>query len=300
MSHSSKSAVFTALASNGAIALGKFGAAFWTNSGSMLAEAIHSSADCLNQILILIGMKRSEKPATKHNPLGHGKEIFFWSLLVAMLLFFVGGAYSIMEGFHRIMHPEPMENALLAAGILLFAVILEWKSFASALGALKAERGSDSLIQWAKKTKDTGLLIVTGEDAAALLGLVFALIAVGLTAITGNPIYDAVGSVVIGGLLIAMAVGLTNEIRSLIIGESAGDTVENKIREICGLNGFEVLNLITIQYGHKVMVAIKAKPVELKGMSGVELISQINRTEAAIKQALPQVGWNFFEPDVVE
>ncbi|HET8688259.1 MAG TPA: cation diffusion facilitator family transporter [Methanosarcina sp.] len=300
MSHSeSKSAVLLSLGANAAVAVSKFGAAGWTGSGSMLAEAIHSSADCLNQIFLLVGMKRSDAPACKDHPLGHGKEIFFWSMLVAMLLFFVGGVYSIMEGTHRVLHPEPIEHAGIAVGILFFAVVLEWKSLAAALQALKSERGSDTLMQWVRKTKNTDLLIVTGENTAALAGLAIALVAIGASLITGNPVYDAIGSIAVGLLLVGVAFVLTKEIHSLLIGEHAGDEYDSTVRKVCAENGFNVLNIISIANGNKVMLAVKAVPVNTSGMSADDLINLVNQTEAAIKKVLPKTGWIFFEPDHV-
>ncbi len=298
MSHgNSKSAVLMALGSNATIAISKFVAAFWTSSGAMMAEAIHSSADCLNQIFLLIGMKRAEMPDCKQHPLGHGREVFFWSLMVAMLLFFVGGAYSIMEGYHRLMNPEPLEHATIAVVILVIAVILEGLSLKGALKALKPERGNDSLFAWAKKTKDTNLLIVTGEDIAALAGLILALVAVGLTVLTGNPMFDALGSMVIGGLLVAMAVTLTKELHSLSIGESAGDAYDEVVRSVCRNHGFEPLNISSIVHGPEVMLAVKANPLNAETLSVSQLIANVNATEAAIKVALPQTDRIFFELD---
>ena len=203
MSHTnSSSAIFYAFAANLIIALAKTGAALWTGSGALIAEAIHSFADCGNQILLYIGMKRAAKTATLKHPMGYGRESYIWSMMVALILFSVGGIFSVYEGWERYHAPQAVENAQLALIILGIAVIMEVLSLKGALNALKAERGNRSFWQWFKETHSSELMVVTGEDIAALAGLVIALVMLGLTMLTGNPLFDAIGSMLIGLLLI--------------------------------------------------------------------------------------------------
>ena len=207
MSHSNSiTPILYAFAANLGIALAKTLAAFWTGSGSLLAEAVHSFADCGNQVLLLIGMKRSEKQATPEHPMGFGREPYIWSMMVAFTLFSVGGVFSVHEGWQRYTNPHELENASVAVFILLIAVVLEFFSLKGALAAMEQEKGSRSLWQWFQETHSSELMVVVGEDLAALIGLIIALIMLSLALITGNTAYDAAGSILIGILLIIVAV----------------------------------------------------------------------------------------------
>lgn len=294
--HSSKKAVIAALLANASIGATKFTAAIFTGSGAMLAEAIHSAADCANQLLLLIGMTRMKKLPSQLHHLGYGREIYIWSMMVAFLLFSVGGLYSIYKGVHRIMHPEPLEYAGIAAAALLFAVIVEGISLRSVLKALAPEKNGESLLNWFKRSKNAELLVVTAEDIAALAGLFVAFLAITATIITGNPIFDAFGSLLVGALLVGMSYFLTKEIMSLLIGERADEKTEEIIRAVCEKNRYRVLNLTTVHHGNEVLVAIKATPHNLR-VSAAYLINEINKTEAEIKQLCPTVSRIFFEPD---
>ncbi len=289
-------AILYAFAANLGIAAAKTGVAFWTGSSSLLAEAIHSYADCGNQVLLFIGMKRSEKEATRKHPMGFGRESYIWSMMVAFILFSVGGVFSIYEGWLRYMHPHTVENEGIALLVLLIALGLEYFSLKTALTAIQQERGARSLWQWFKETQSSELMVVTGEDLAALTGLAIALVMLGLTMITGNTAYDAVGSILIGILLITVAVVVGTEVHSLLLGEAAEDISDNVQHYLesqpCVLR---VLNVWAINHGNNVMVTIKA---ELQpDMTVMSAVDEINAMERQIKQTHSRVKWIFFEID---
>jgi cation diffusion facilitator family transporter len=267
MSHgadSVKSIIF-ALCANLAIAVSKLIATAVTGSGSMMAESIHSLADSGNQLLLLLGIKHAKRPPSPDYPLGFGKAVYFWSFIVALILFSMGGVFSIYEGFHKWRHPEPLTYPYVAIGVLLFSIIAESVSMWGCLREVNKERRGRTLRQWFKETRQSDLLVVFGEDLAALLGLGFALIAIILTIITGNPAYDAMGSISIGVLLVVIAFLIGIEVQALLIGQSVEP--EQRIRM-------------------------------LEMDSAESLVKAINRCEVALKQAFPQVLWLFFEPDL--
>ena len=294
--NNSTKAVLYAFAANLGIALAKTGAAVWTGSGSMLAEAIHSYADCGNQVLLLVGMKRSAKEATQKHPMGYERESYIWSMMVAFILFSVGGVFAVHEGWERYLHPHAIENATTAMLVLLIAAVMEAISLKGALTAMSEEKGKQSLWQWFKSTHSSELMVVTGEDIAALVGLVIALLGLGLTVLTGNTAFDAVGSMSIGVLLIIVATVVGAEVHSLLIGESAED-IRSSIQtyleaQPCVL---QVLNIWAINHGNSVMVAIKA---ELKpDMTVATAVQEINAMERQIKLTHNRVKWIFFEID---
>jgi cation diffusion facilitator family transporter len=295
--HGSVKAILYALGANSGIAIAKGGAAFWTGSGAMLAETIHSIADCANQVLLLIGLKRSARPATEDHPLGHGKAMYFWSLIVALLLFSVGGIFSVYEGVERLLHPGDLRDPWLAVGILLFSIALEAFSLWGAMRIIRERQGDRSFLEWFRVTRNSELMVVAGEDIAALLGLVFALVALLLAIATGNPLFDAAGSMAIGILLIVIAIAIVREVKGLIIGESADPLVRVAIGRFLGARPEvdEVLNLITLQWGDRVVVAVKARMKEKQDIS--RLLREVNACEVALKREFPEVAWIFFEPD---
>jgi cation diffusion facilitator family transporter len=289
--------ILFALAANFAIFVSKLVAAILSGSGSMLAEAVHSLADCANQGLLLVGMRRSRRPASPDFPLGFGKAVYFWSFLVALLLFSVGGIFSIYEGVHKLGHPEPLRWAWLAVGVLVFGIVAESLSMWGCLREVNKARGSDSLWRWFRDSRQSELIVIFGEDLAALFGLTFALLAVVLTMATGDPLYDACGSIAIGLLLIVTAVFVAIEVSALLIGQSADPSLRNELLEFLRSRPeiARVFNIITLQLGPDVMVATKA---EIAGVpSGAELVAAINRVEAAMKARFPEIRWSFFEPD---
>lgn len=294
--NNSTKAVLYAFSANLGIALAKTGAAVWTGSGSMLAEAIHSYADCGNQVLLLIGMKRSAKDATQKHPMGYERESYVWSMMVAFILFSVGGVFAVHEGWQRYVYPHEIENANIALLVLLVAVGMEAFSLKGALSAMAEEKGDRSLWQWFKETHSSELMVVTGEDIAALLGLVIALVTLGLAVLTGNTTFDAIGSMLIGVLLIVVAGVVGAEVHSLLIGESAED-IRSNVQSYLEAQPcvVRVLNVWAINHGNSVMVSIKA---ELKPeMMVLNAVNEINAMERQIKLTHNRVKWIFFEID---
>jgi cation diffusion facilitator family transporter len=298
MKEESPKAIFYALAANMGIAVCKFAAAAFTGSGSMFAEAIHSTADCGNQVLLLFGLRQARRPASPLHPLGAGRAIYFYSLIVALLLFFVGGVFSVYEGIHRLMAHEPLSHAYIALGVLGVSVVLETFSLMGAIREIRKTNPDKSMWRWFRETRESELLVVTGEDVAALLGLAMAFAAVLMTMITGNPMYDALGSIGVGVLLMVIAYLVAREVKSMIIGESASPEVRRAIeahlrtrREIRS-----IINLITLQWGRHVVVAVQAEMIDYE--SGRAMVDAINIVEADLQEKFPQVRWVFFEPDV--
>jgi cation diffusion facilitator family transporter len=291
-------AVLYALGANFGIFVAKSIAAVVTGSSAMLAEAIHSFADCGNQVLLLVGMREAKRPPDAEHPLGHGGVMYFWAFLVAILLFSVGGGVSLYEGIHKVMEPSPVERPLIAIGVLVVAVVLESLSLHGCVREIRAIYPSGSLWRFFRKSRNSELIIVLGEDIAALAGLVVALIAVLMTLVTGNPVFDASGSVVVGVLLILVAVLLALEIKSMITGQSAAPEVEAQIRTFIGARSeiAEILSMISLQQGDSVMLAVKARMRE--DQAALTLVEDINRVEAAVRAAFPQIRWLFFEPDL--
>lgn len=274
-------------------------AAFMTSSGSMIAETIHSFADCGNQVLLLMGVKQAQrKPDAKH-PLGYGRSVYFWSFMVAMLLFSLGGMFSIYEGFHKLEHPEPVENVMWGVGILAFSLCLEGYSTFSNIIELNKRKKDKSFFQFLKDTKDSDLVVIFGENSAACVGLLFALIALLISYYTGDGRYDALGSVAIGVVLIGVAVFLAKEVKSLLIGESADPTISVKAAEIANNHPLikEMLNCITIQQGPgEVLACIKI--VCEPNLNATQVSSLINEFEAQLRIECPEVRWLFVEPDL--
>lgn len=293
-------AVLFALVANFAIAVAKYIGAFFTNSGSMLAEAVHSTADCGNQLLLLLGMKLAKRPPTPDYPLGYGKETYFWSFIVALMLFSVGGLFSIYEGWHKLQHPEPLSYPLLALGILGFGIVAESFSTWGALREINKIRGNKNLWQWFRTSRNAELLVILGEDLAALFGLALAFVAVALTWATGNPIYDTIGTLSIGVLLIVVAVLVGVEVKAMLVGQGIEDSLKAGMIAMVEKEPdvAKVLNLVSLQMGNDVMVALKVRMKPLG--TDIALLEAINRTEVAFRKAYPQVAFLFFEPDLHE
>jgi cation diffusion facilitator family transporter len=290
--------IFYALGANFAIFVAKSIAAFITGSGAMLAEAVHSLADCGNQGLLLLGMKRARRPADANYPLGYGKEIYFWSFLVAVMLFTVGGVFSLYEGWHKLESHEPLNRPWIAVGVLVFGILAESVSMRACLIEVNKARGSQSLWRWFRESRQAELVVIFGEDLAALLGLVFALLAVVATMVTGNPIYDAIGTLGIGVLLIVIAVFVAIEVKAMLIGQSVDPVMREAIGAFLDARPevARVFSLITLQLGNDVMVAVQAEMADASADSAT-LIANINAVETAMKARFPEVRWSFFEPD---
>jgi cation diffusion facilitator family transporter len=248
--------------------------------------------------LLFLGLKASKKKPDKEHPLGHGKEIYFWSFIVALILFSMGGMFSIYEGIHKVSLHEGLKSPVIAIVVLLVSMILEASSLYGCLTQIKKLRNNKPLWTWVKQSRRSELIVVLGEDIAALFGLFFALIAIVLSIITGNPVFDAFGSISIGVLLILVSVFLATKVKSLLIGQSADDETNEAIKAF-----FEarpeierILNLITLQLGPQIMVAVKAKMTKVETID--QLIENINICEAELKKTNPAITWVFFEPDV--
>ena len=294
-----KSILF-ALGANFAIALAKSAGAVFTGSASMLAEAIHSFADCGNQALLIWGLRSAKQAASPDHPLGHGRAIYFWSFIVALMLFSMGGLFSIYEGVHKLHDTEPVKYAWVAVGILAFGVAAESVSLWGALREIDKERGALSLWQWFRTSRQSELLVIFGEDLAALGGLVLALGFIALAMITGNPMWDAVGSISIGVLLVLVAIMVGIEVKALLIGQSAEPQVLARLRAHIEAQPevAQVYSLITQQLGSEIMVAVKARMQPVG--SDVALIEAINAVEARMRAEFAQLRWVFFEPDLAD
>ncbi len=290
--------IFFALGANLAIALAKTGGAVFTGSASMLAEAIHSFADCGNQALLIWGLKEARLSASPEHPLGHGRAIYFWSFIVALMLFSMGGLFSIYEGAHKLHGSEPVRYAWVAMGILAFGVAAESLSLWGALREINKVRGQATLWQWFRSSRQSELLVIFGEDLAALGGLVLALGFIVLSIVTGDPMWDAVGSICIGVLLVLVAALVGVEVKALLVGQSAEPQVLAAMRAhlVAQPQVAQLYSLITQQLGSEIMLAVKARMQPQA--SDVALIDAINAVERGVRAAFPQVRWIFFEPDL--
>ena len=290
--------IYYALGANFSIFVAKGIAAFITGSGAMLAEAVHSLADCGNQGLLLLGMKRARRPPTPDYPLGYGKEIYFWSFLVALMLFSVGGMFSLYEGWHKFHQPEALNKPWIAIGVLVFGIVAESISMRACLAEVRKARGEQGLWEWFKHSRQAELVVIVGEDLAALLGLVFAVLAILATIATGNPLYDAIGTLGIGVLLIVVAVFVAVSIKGMMIGQSIEPRQREAIRSFIEARPeiAQVFSLITLQLGNDVLVSVQVR-LRDPDASTTDSIARINATEVALRQAFPEVRWSFFEPD---
>jgi len=293
--------ILKSLAVNVIIAVSKGVAAALTGSGAMLAETLHSFADCGNQLLLLKGVRSTRRPADREHPFGYGRAMYFYSFIVALLLFFGGGVFSIYEGVHKVAHPETVEDVGIALVILVISILLEGWSTLGNIRAMNQRRGKVGFFRYLRETKDSDLIVVFGENSAAVLGLLLAMGALVLAYETGDGRWDAVGSLAIGGVLVGVATFLAREVKSLLVGEAADPALIQSFEELADLdpNVERVLNVLTLQQGPgEIVVAAK-----LKFRSGMEtdaLVEAINAFERALKARVPEVRWSFIEPDNVE
>lgn len=293
-------AILYAFLANTGIAFAKTWAAIYTGSSSMTAEAIHSFADAGNQVLLFQGLKQSQRPADSEHPLGYGKLSYFWSFVVALMLFSLGGLFSIYEGMHKLQETEPVRQVWVGLLVLAVAVVLEFLSLLGALREIRHLRRKQPLVRWLRTTRNAELVVVLGEDTAALIGLTLAFIFLGTAAITGNPAYDAAGSIAIGIVLIIVSVFIAARIKGLLIGRSAEPELQARIDAIIADDPAidRVFNTITIQMGPKIMLA--AKILLPAGMPTSEAVTHINALERRLKAEIPQIGWCFIEPDITD
>ncbi len=293
-------AILYAFLANFGIAIAKSWAAWLTGSGSMLAEAIHSYADTGNQVLLYLGLRQSQRPADEEHPLGYGKLSYFWSFVVAILLFSMGGVFSIYEGIHKLQHPEPLSRIWIAIVVLVLAILLEGSSLYGALREIKKVRGNRPFKEWLKHTRNSELVVVLGEDIGAQLGLILALGFLVVAQVTGNPVYDAMGSICIGVILIIISAFVAWRIRSLLVGRSADPDIQDAIDAI--IDEQEAIefcfNTITMQFGPDTMLAAKIKM--RSGQSIDQAVDSINALERELKARVPNLKWCFIEPDVTD
>jgi cation diffusion facilitator family transporter len=293
--------IIQSLVINLLIASSKGFAAFMTKSGAMLAETIHSFADCANQGLLLMGVKQAQRPPDDKHPMGYGRAVYFWSFMVAMLLFSVGGMFSIYEGVHKFAHPEPVEQVMWGIGILVFSILLEGYAAYSNVVELNQRRGEMGFFKYLGATKDSDLIVIFGENSAAVFGLLLALAAMLASYYTGDGRYDALGSLAIGIVLILVAIFLAVKVKSLLIGESADPIIATTASSIAieHPNINKLINCITIQQGPNEVLAcvkIKCEP----HLSAAEVSELINDFEKQLRDACPDVKWLYVEPDLEE
>ena len=266
----------------------------------MVAEAIHSYADTGNQVLLYLGLKQSQRPPDDEHPLGYGKLSYFWSFIVAILLFTLGGMFSIYEGVHKFNHPEELSKVWVAIVVLVLAILLEGGSLLGCLREIKNVRGERPFREWLKHTRNSELVVVLGEDIGAQLGLFLALGFLIAALVTGNPVYDAMGSMCIGVILLVISAFIGWRIKALLVGRSADPEIQGAIDEVIAEQDSieHVFNTITVQYGPDTMLAAKIK---LK--SGITIdaaVQDINELERKLKARIPKLKWLFIEPDVTD
>ena len=300
-SHSSTArAILYAFIANFGIAIAKTWAAWVTGSGSMLAEAIHSYADTGNQVLLYLGLTQSQRAPDAEHPLGYGKLSYFWSFIVALLLFSLGGLFSIYEGWHKFNHPEELNQIWIAIVVLVMAILLEGGSLLGCLREIGKVRGDRPFDEWLKHTRNSELVVVLGEDIGAQLGLILALGFLIAASITGNPVYDALGSICIGVILLVISAFIAWRVKSLLVGRSADPEIQEVIDAIIADEDCidRVFNTITIQFGPDTMLAAKLKMKP--GMDVDAAVAIINTLERKLKERIPKLTWCFIEPDVTD
>lgn len=297
MANHSTAHIYQSLISNFIIALFKAGAAWFTHSGSMMAETIHSFADCGNQVLLLVGVRRSMLPPDAKHPLGYGRDLYFWSFMVALLLFAGGGMFSMYEGVHKLQHPEPVEHAAIGIAILVVSLGIEGAATWANIREMRKRAKGAPLLQYVRDSKDSDLIVVFGENSAATVGLVLAIAAMAMASITGEPRWDAAGSLAIGVVLVFVAIFLAKEVKSLLVGEAADPHLEAAVLALVVAHPDldKLMSMITIQQGPgQVMLSMKIEFRDGLSMpAGVAAIADFERQLAA---ACPEVKWCFVEP----
>ncbi len=292
-------AVVAALLANLGIAIAKFVGFLITGASSMLAEAVHSVADTANQGLLLLGGKRAQREATEEHPFGYGRDRYFYAFVVALLLFSLGAVFAIYEGVHKLEEPEPLTSPIVAIVILVVAVVLESFSFRTAIHESRPLKGSRTWWQFIRQTHVPELPVVVLEDLGALVGLVLALFGVGLTVLTGDPVFDALGTIAIGVLLGIIAVILVIEMKSLLIGEGAlRPVVTTIITELeAGEQITRCIHLKT-QYLGPDELLVAAKIALTPGLPVEQVARAIDEAEARVRAAVPEARVMYLEPDL--
>jgi len=293
-------AIIAALGANLGIAVTKFVAFGLTASSSMLAEAIHSVADSGNQVLLLVGGKRAERDATPTHPFGYGRERYLYAFVVSVVLFTVGGLFAVYEGIHKISHPEPIDSwQWVPVAVLGVAIVLESFSFRTAIREANEIRAGASWAAYIRRARAPELPVVLLEDFAALVGLVLALFGVGLTLLTGHGVWDGIGTLAIGVLLVCVAVVLAVETKSLLIGEAAtGEQIAAIVAAIAdGAEVSRVIHLRTLHLGPDELL-VAAKIAGPAGQTADRVAAAIDAAEARIRSAVPIARVIYLEPDL--
>ncbi len=292
-------AVIAAMIANAGIAASKFAAYLVTGSSSMLSEAIHSLADTANQGLLLVGNKRAAKAPDAEHQFGYGRTRYLYAFVVAIILFLMGGVFSLYEGFHKFQHPEELQQAWVAFAVLFVALGLETWSWRTAMREVNRSRGRVGLIAYIRRTRQPELPVVLLEDSGALVGLVFALFGVTMAVVTGDGRWDGLGAMSVGVLLIIIAIFLAFEMASLLVGESALPEQEDAIRDaVEGTPGIDrLINLRTVHVGpDELLVAMKISAGD--SASAGEVALAINEAERRIRLAVPTARYIYIEPDL--
>jgi cation diffusion facilitator family transporter len=292
-------AIVAALAANLTIAVLKFVAYFLTFSSSMLAEAIHSLADSGNQLLLLVGGKKAKRAASAEHPFGYGRERYIYAFIVSIVLFSVGGLFALYEAWGKLQHPHAIEGAFwwVPLAVLIGAIIAESFSFRTAITESNHIRGKQSWVRFVRSAKQPELPVILLEDLGALVGLVFALFGVSLTLLTGNGIWDALGTAMIGFLLVAIAAVLAIETKSLLLGESATRDDVATIRAAIESDGTSIIHLKTLHLGPEELL-VAAKISVARSDTGQEIASAIDAAETRIREAVPIARVIYLEPDI--
>ncbi|WP_431982916.1 cation diffusion facilitator family transporter [Streptomyces qinglanensis] len=292
-------AIVAALGANLAIAVAKFVAAAFSGSASMLAEGVHSVADSGNQALLLLGGKKAKKAANEEHPFGYGRERYIYGFLVSIVLFTVGGVFALYEGYEKIVHPHEIEHWYWPVGVLVFAVVAEGFSFRTAIRESNEIRGKQSWTQFVRRAKAPELPVVLLEDFGALVGLVLALGGVGLALLTGDGVWDGVGTMCIGALLVVIALVLAAETKSLLLGESAAPAERDRIRAalVDGETVTRVIHMRTLHLGPEELL-VAAKVAVQHDDTAAQVARAIDAAEHRVREAVPIARVIYLEPDV--
>ncbi|MDH2389901.1 cation diffusion facilitator family transporter [Streptomyces sp. HNM0663] len=294
-------AIVAALAANLAIAVAKFVAFLFSGSSSMLAESVHSVADSGNQGLLLLGGKRAQREATPQHPFGYGRERYIYAFLVSIVLFSVGGMFAVYEGYEKIKHPHEIEHWYWPVGVLVFAIIAEAFSFRTAIKESNEVRGGLSWKEFVRRAKAPELPVVLLEDLGALVGLILALGGVGIALATGNGVWDGIGTLCIGVLLILIAIVLAAETKSLLLGEAAGTEDVEKIKTalVDGDAVTRIIHMRTLHLGPEELL-VAAKIAVRHDDTADEVAASINAAEERIRAAVPIARVIYLEPDIYD
>ncbi|ARH91494.1 MULTISPECIES: cation diffusion facilitator family transporter [Streptomyces] len=294
-------AIVAALGANLAIAAAKFVAFAFSGSSSMLAEGVHSLADSGNQGLLLLGGKKAKRAATAEHPFGYGRERYIYGFLVSIVLFTIGGVFALYEGYEKIHEPHPLDNWVWPVGVLVFAIIAEGFSFRTAIKESNELRGQQTWTQFVRRAKAPELPVVLLEDFGALIGLVLALGGVGLTLATGDGVWDGIGTMCIGVLLVVIALVLAAETKSLLLGEAAGPEQVAAIREaaVDGEVVTRVIHMRTLHLGPEELL-VAAKIAVRHDDTAARVAEAIDAAEARIRAAVPIARVIYLEPDIYD